>query len=560
VSRREAVLSAGLVFLAAIAVRAWAAGVITFPRPEDTAYYVGVARNLVEGRGLVTDAIWSFGTPPLEFPRPAFEVWLPLPTFLAALPMALFGTSFAVAQWPTILLGGVVAVLAWRLAADVAAERRLTPGRARTLAIGTGLTAAVFMPLVLHSVLPDSTMPFGALVLGVCLLGGRIVPSPDVASGGGRGWLGRLGLSDPRVVGLGVLLGLAALTRNEAIWLALAWAIAVWRAGGVPRSRRVALVVGAAIPAILVFAPWAIRDWIAFGSPFPGQAITNALSLRGTDIFAWQETPTLSRYLGPGVFHLVELRITGFVHNIVNVLLLLGIPISAIGLLALPWTMGGRKPDGANGAGPVAARPAALSILLLFSVVTFLATTLLFPVATTWGTFLHASAAVQVLLLLSALLALDRLIAEVGRRRAWTRPVAWLGPALGIAAGALFTLALLPSFGRAGDGTRERFEAIPAALQAAGLPFEVGGAPIITDYPIYLAEITGARALALPDEPPESILDLAAHFPGTQLVIVATDNEGQWPEVVGLSDRGIACFEEVPVDLEGITVLRILCE
>ena len=34
----------------------------------------------VEGRGLVSDALWSYQTPPLVFPRPAFEVWLPLPT------------------------------------------------------------------------------------------------------------------------------------------------------------------------------------------------------------------------------------------------------------------------------------------------------------------------------------------------------------------------------------------------------------------------------------------------------------------------------------------------
>src|SRR5512138_3424197 len=84
VSRREAVLSGALVFLVALVVRAWAATQVTFPRPEDAAYYVGVARNLVEGHGLTTDAIWSFQTPPLSFPRPAFEVWLPLPSFLMA--------------------------------------------------------------------------------------------------------------------------------------------------------------------------------------------------------------------------------------------------------------------------------------------------------------------------------------------------------------------------------------------------------------------------------------------------------------------------------------------
>jgi hypothetical protein len=50
-SRREALLSAALVFVVALVVRAWAASQITFPRPEDVAYYVGVARNLVEGRG-----------------------------------------------------------------------------------------------------------------------------------------------------------------------------------------------------------------------------------------------------------------------------------------------------------------------------------------------------------------------------------------------------------------------------------------------------------------------------------------------------------------------------
>ena len=151
---------------------------IVFPKPEDTAYYFGVARNLVEGRGLVSDALWSYQTPPLEFPRAAFEVWLPLPSLLAALPMALLGATFAAAQWSSVVLGAIVPVLAWRLAADVAAERELPVGRARTLAIGTGLTCAVYLPLLLHSALPDSTMPFAVLALAACLLMTRIARDP----------------------------------------------------------------------------------------------------------------------------------------------------------------------------------------------------------------------------------------------------------------------------------------------------------------------------------------------------------------------------------------------
>ena len=94
-SRREASSSALVLFAIALVARAATASLVVFPKPEDTAYYVGVARNLVEGRGLVSDALWSYQTPPLVFPRPAFEVWLPLPTFLAAIPMALLGATFA---------------------------------------------------------------------------------------------------------------------------------------------------------------------------------------------------------------------------------------------------------------------------------------------------------------------------------------------------------------------------------------------------------------------------------------------------------------------------------
>src|SRR5207244_506909 len=134
--------------------------------------------------------------------------------------------------------------------------------------------------------------------------------------------------------------------------------------------------------ALLVFAPWAYRNWAVFGSPLPGQAISNALFLDGRDVFAWQDPPTLSRYLAAGPATLLGLRWTGFVHNLVSVLLLLGVPLSIVGLLGLP----------------MAWRSAPLRPLLLFSVITFLVATLVFPVSTTWGTFLHAAGAIHALL------------------------------------------------------------------------------------------------------------------------------------------------------------------
>ena len=521
-TRREAVLSALVVFVVALATRIVFASQIVFPKPEDTAYYVDVARNLVEGRGLVSDAIWSFQTPPLEFPRPAFEVWLPLPTFLAAIPMFALGATFAAAQVSSVLVGALVPVLAWRLAADVADERGLPTGRARTLAVGTGLTTAVYLPLMLHSALPDSTMPFTVLVLTACLLMSRIVRDPRGAR-----------LTDPRVIALGLVIGLTALTRNEALWLGLAWAIVAWTAGDPrpSRTKRVRLIGVAGVVAFLVFAPWMARNWIEFGSPLPGQAAANALSVTGFDIFAWNDRPTLSRYLAVGPARLLEMRVEGLIHNLFNVLMLPGLPISIIGLLALPWQW----------------RGAALRPLVLVSALTFVVTTVFFPVSTTWGTFLHASGPIGVLIVLSALLTLDAGIARLGATLGWTRPVAWLGPLLGIFGSVLFSITLLPAFASGTQSSATLYTELGRRMALAGQPLDENTGPVIANFPIWMAWAERVSSLALPAETPKDVLDLAAAFPGTRLVVVIGEDHGAWPAILDTGMPGADCF--APVDL-----------
>jgi hypothetical protein len=519
-TRREALLTAALIFVVALVTRAVFASQIVFPKPEDTAYYVGVARNLLDGRGLVSDALWSYQTPPLIFPRPAFEVWLPLPTFLAAIPMAIAGHTFSAAQVSPVLVGSFVPVLAWRLAADVAEERGLPAGRARTLALGTGLTTAFYLPLLLHSALPDSTMPFTALALSACLLMPRIARDPRGAR-----------LTDLRVIGLGGLIGLAALTRNEAIWIGLTWAIVAWRAPATTRAERVRLIGLAGVVALILFAPWAWRDWAVFGNPLPGQAAANALSVTGFDIFAWNDPPTLARYLAVGPARLLEMRVDGIVHNLFSVLLLPGVPISLIGLAALPWQARGR-----------AVRP-----VVILGLITFLVTSLLFPVATTWGTFLHAAGPVHVLLVLSALLTLDAGIARLGVRLGWTRPVAWLGALLGVFGSILFSVALLPSFGEGSRGTAQLYEELARRMATIDRPLDASAGPVITNFPIWLAETPGVRALALPAESPSDIVDLASDpaFEGTRLLIVIGKDHGGWPGVLGRPGTDVDCFHEL---------------
>jgi hypothetical protein len=343
------------------------------------------------------------------------------------------------------------------------------------------------------------------------------------------------------------LFGLAALTRNEAIWLALTWLVVARQVTQSPRGWLRAVAIPAAV-ALAVFSPWALRDAIVFGNPLPGQALTNALSLDGRDIFAWRDPPTLARYLGAGIGTLIGLRWTGFVHNILNVLLLLGFPVSLLGFIALPSTI--------RSAGP-------LLPLAVFATITFGITTVVFPVATTWGTFQHAAGAIHILLIVAALVGADLLIAWVGRRRGWTRPVAWLGPVLTVGASALLTIVLLPQQASAARTLQAQYAALPAALAAAGAPLEADGAPVISDHPIWLSETTGTRALALPHESPASVLDLAQTF-GARLLVLNLEGNEDWLEDLSAGAPGSECFvplafDQTPDALGDVVVYRIDC-
>jgi hypothetical protein len=519
-TRREMVLTVVGVFVVSLVARAYFAAQIVFPKPEDTAYYVGVARNMLEGRGLVSDALWSYQTPPLVFPRPAFEVWLPLPTFLAAIPMAIFGLTFPAAQVSSVIIGAVVPVLTWRLALDVAEERGLDLERSRWIGIGAGLTTAVYLPLLLSSALPDSTMPFAVIVLGACLLMTRLVRDPRGAA-----------LTDPRLIALGLLLGLGAMTRNETVWLAIIWAAMAWFLVHRPASERIRLIGVVAVVAAVVFAPWALRNLAVLGSPLPGQAVTNALYLSGFDIFAWNDPPTLARHLAIGPAALIGLRIAGLAHNLFNVLVLLGIPVSVIGLIALPWQ----------------GRGLSLRPLLLISLIMFFVTSLVFPAATQWGTFLHAAAPVHVLIVISAILALDAGLARLGRRMEWTNPIAWIGTAVGLGSSLLFSLALLPQFGGGSQDTRDLYAELGARMAAIDRPLDATAGPVITNFPIWMAEVQRIPSLALPDEPPEDVLDLARHFPGTRLMVLIAPEGKHWPADLEGGLPGAECFQ--PVDL-----------
>jgi hypothetical protein len=131
----------------------------------------------------------------------------------------------------------------------------------------------------------------------------------------------------------------------------------------------------------------------------------------------------------------------------------------------------------------------------------------------------------------------------------------------------LFSLVLLPSFGGGSAATARQFEALDRQMTAAGLPIDQAG-PVITDAPIWLPYVAGGTALALPFEPPESVIDLARHFQAS--VVVVTTGEHPLRASLEAGALGSDCFQPVdigrPADadlaraLDGTRVYRLVCQ
>src|SRR5439155_9035353 len=107
-----------------------------------------------------------------------------------------------------------------------------------------------------------------------------------------------------------------------------------------------------------------------------------------------------------------------------------------------------------------------------------------------------------------------------------------------------FTAMLLPPFGGQSRDVQNRYRALAAELAAIGRPASSMG-PVISDFPIWWAEAERAPALALPDEPPASVLALAHAFPGTRYLVMSSPDHGRWPAVLAQGGAEAACFRAI---------------
>jgi len=267
--------------------------VINQPRTSvnhgDISFYYTVARNLVEGRGFVIDYIWNFWDQPQGFPTPSNVWWMPLPSVLCALGMAVGGVSYASAQLTMIAVTSVLPLLIWLLGRELFPDKRVA-----LLAATLSVTFHLFMD---QPCAPLSHGPY--LVLATLSL-----------------WLCVRSVRDPRCLPwTGAAIALTQLARSDGILLFAPLLITHLVHRSRPGWKRIALVP---LTYALVMSPWWAHNLVEYGVLMPGGSF-RAVFLRGYEQwYSLPETVTAKAWLQDGWAPVLELKQTVATKNLIT--------------------------------------------------------------------------------------------------------------------------------------------------------------------------------------------------------------------------------------------------
>ncbi len=505
-----------LIFFLALALRWLYVQVVVFPPLDDPAFYLTTAQNLVAGRGLEIDALWSYQVPFEGVTHPSHEHWMPLTTGLMAVALAiqrlLGGASqspLRAGQMPGWIMGALLVPLTYWVG------RWALPARAgsRQVALGAALLVAANATLSYQAASADSSAPFALLGAGVLAAAGR-------KSGTGGGFLS-----------IGLLIGLAYLTRADGLLFLLAVPLAWWLGprpawNGRPGEsspevgqgrRRPGLVgmvdMGAGF--FLVVIPWLVRNYLAFGTPLPSSVLHQAWLTDYLDTFNYLTHPTWRSWMAQGWVESLAQRGQALLHN-GKVFLVSTFPWGVLALPGLWWLR--REP--------------AFFPSLVYSLLLYLVMALAFPVSSMSGTFYHSLGAVTPFWALSAVYAVQVAAERFGKSRdprliGPTRTALVVG--LAVLSGAQAALAL-PTVAARHRAEKEQYEAIARWLADHAAPGDV----VMTTQPYTLHYASGHPCIVLPgNESPEAAWQAAQRYGARYLVI--TQTFGQYPRI--LHDR-----------------------
>ena len=514
-------------FVASLGVRWQYARAVIFAPCDNSAFHLIAAENIVDGRGLEVDVLWSYQAPFPNVTHPSHEHWMPLTTGLIAaafaIQRALTGTleaTLQTGQMPGLIVGSLLAPLTYLFGLRVMPQGRGN----RWVSLGAALLVVVNATLSYQSASADSSAIYALVAFGALAVAVR---RPGEQGG---------------YLGAGLLVALAYLTRADALLLLVAIPLAWWLLPSPPRrtveipdtpAARLAWerwprqqrtkedesgpagpglrhVVDLLVAFALVVTPWLVRNYLAFGTPLPGSILNQAWLRDYVDAFNYLSHPTLHTWLAQPWSVILDQRVQALANN-AGVLLLGTFPW---GVLALPG-MG------------LLRRESSFFPSVVYGVLLFFVVALIFPVSAMFGTFYHSFGAVVPFLALAAMYAVER-GSRLLRRRGRLARFAFIS--VGIALLVLSGWQVLQSLSAVGErhsAEKVQFEAVVAWLAQNAESGDV----VMTTQPYTLNYVSGHPAIVLPgNEQPDAAWQAAQRYNARFLIV--TQPFGLYPEIL----------------------------
>jgi hypothetical protein len=524
-----------LLFVAGLGVRWLYTVSIAFPPSEESAFYLTTAENVLSGRGLEVDALWSYQFPFPNVTHASHEHWMPLTTGLIAAAFAMqrtlagvIETSLEIAQMPGLFLGSLLAPLTYLFG------RRALPGDtesiqnpwavSRWVSIAAALLVALNPMLSYQSASMDSRAPLALLTAWALALAVR---RPGDQGG---------------YFSVGLLAALAYLTHTSGLLLLAAIPLAWWllpiprrlqtvlpdnpaaefvwehwpRDRGAEEEQAAALgpslfnLLDLAVAFALIATPWLIRNFLTFGTPLPTSPLSQVWLSDYTETFNYLSHPTLQTWLAQGWEVLLGQRFEALMHN-GRVFLLDTFPW---GLLALPglWLL---------------RREWLFFPSLIYGLLLFFGVTLVFPISSMAGAFQHSLGAWMPFLALAAIYTLQR-VAQPVRKLRKQADIALIASVMALLLlTALPLTRVLPAMADHQRATKEQFQA-----QANWLAQHANSSDIVMTTQTYsLNHASKHPTIVLPgNEPPDSAWAAAQQYGARFLIIDQTF--GHYPQIL----------------------------
>jgi hypothetical protein len=459
------------------------------PAYTDAFYHFNAANRLVSGQGLTDPYLWTYIGAPDSLPAPSHLYWMPLTSVIAALGMSVLNMpgNYAAAQWPFALMLAATAGAGYWLGGRIGDSRRHA-WLAGLLTLFSGFYTRFWGAT-------DTFAPY-ALLGSLCLVFlGLGACSPPQAQR--RVWWFALA---------GAMAGLGHLTRADGLLLLLVGgAVILWPSRGhflLPRDRIHALVA-ISCAYVLVMTPWFIRNLNATGSPLPVGGAQAIWFDEYDDLFNYPPDASPNTLLANGAA--LSSRWEAFTNNLGTFVAVEGLIVMTPLMLVGLWR---RRRDGF------------LRGFWLYALGLHLAMTLVFPYPGYRGGLFHSASALVPWWSALGVVGLDDAVDWAARRRRhWNAHVAKAIFSIALVAIAVFLSLSTALRNGVPIGTPDLYRTLAAQLPA--------NARVMINDPAQLYYFTGLGGVVLPNEFPDTILDIARKYGVDYLLLEGITDDGR---------------------------------